>query len=183
MSLRAKQITSVDDDKASCYQAVALQAKSRKCVTRGYLYCSSLDIQLEALSLFAKQRKPVNCSLGLIRLFWCRVNCVQLKPLLLTYNSQVRPNSAIIVVHFLILLAGWLLRDERGEICLLPFLVFAGQEKPLTAVLQHLNLPGIQPEGQVQQTEAFKHKASLERSQRSRLWAERLQGNKFRGYT
>lgn len=101
------------------------------------------------------------------------MNCVQLKPLPFTFNSQVRPNSAIIVTHFssrcCCRLAGWLLRDERGEICLLPCLVFAGQEKPLTAVLQHLNLPGIQPKGQVQQTEAFKHKASLQRSQGGRL--------------
>lgn len=47
------------------------------------------------------------------------------------------------------------------ESCPLLCLVFAGQEKSHTAVLWCLNLPGIQPKGQVQQTKAFKHKASL----------------------
>lgn len=57
-----------------------------------------------------------------------------------------------------------MLRDERrGE--KVPCLVVSGQEKPLTAVLRHFNLPGIQPGQQVLLTGAFKCKASLQLSQ------------------
>lgn len=51
---------------ASCDRAVVLGAK--KCVTRGYLHCSSPDIHLEAFSFCSTNRKPVICGLGLIRL-------------------------------------------------------------------------------------------------------------------
>lgn len=172
MSLRTKQIMSVNDDKASCYQDVVLWAN---CETRSYLDWFG---RTHRSPFFVRQtQKPVNCIPGLIILFQCRANCMQLKPLWLTFNSLACTQHLLSCTYSAA--AGWLAGCwgmSEGEICLLPCLVFSGQEKPLTAVLQCLNLPGIQPRDQVQQTKAFKHKASLQRSQKSRLWVKGRRG-------
>lgn len=166
----AKQITS--DGEGSCNHSVLLPAN---CITTGLFVRQFSRHTPRSPFLVRQTQKPVNCSLGLIRLFCCSASCTPLKPSQLTFK-QFGLRSAVIVVHFSFChwLAGWLDAEgwARGK-KKLPCLVVSGQEKPLTAVLRHLNLPGIQPGQQVLPTKAFKRKASLLRSQ---LWVKDPRG-------
>lgn len=138
MSLRAKQIMSVDDDKASCYQAVVLGAN---CVTRGYLYCSFLDIHLEALSLFAKHR-------SLLIAAWDWLDCsdaVQTACSLSHYRLHltVWPAFSSYCHEFLILLLaaeGWAGGEGEGGSAYCPVLSSQAKKSP-----SHSCAPALKP--------------------------------------
>lgn len=96
---------------------------------------------------FVRQtQKPVNCSLGLIRLFWCCANRMQLKPLPLTFNSLACIQQLLSCISHSAV--GWLAAEGWARGVNLPTALsclLRPRKAPHTAVLQHLNLPGIQP--------------------------------------